>query len=247
MDRAIYIAMTAAKNNMLAQTARSNNLANANTTGFRADFEQARSQGVYYGDGHPTRAYSQSERPATDFSSGALKETGRSLDLSLESEGFFVVAAPDGTEALTRAGDLHIDANGVLQTGKGLPILGEGGVIVLPPLESIEIARDGSITVQIQGQGPEALANIDRLKLVNPNVAELEKGADGLFRLREDGEFNADPNVTVISGFLESSNVNVINEFTSILGLARQYETQVKLMSTMEQNADATVRLLQLS
>ena len=247
MDRAIYIAMTGAKNNMLAQAARANNLANANTTGFRADFEQARSQGVYYGDGHPTRAYSQTERPATNFASGSLQETGRDLDLAIEGDGFFLVTAPDGTEALTRAGNLNIDANGVLHSGNGLPLLGNGGVIVLPPLEKIEIAQDGSITVQIQGQGPEALAVVDQLRLVNPDTAGLEKGSDGLFRLTDGGEFVADPNVSVISGFVETSNVNVIDEFTNILALARQYETQVKMMSTLEQNADASVRLLQIS
>ncbi len=247
MDRAIYIAMTGAKNNMLAQTARANNLANANTTGFRADFEQARSQGVYYGDGLPTRAYSQTERPATDFSLGSMQETGRKLDLAIEGEGFFVVQAADGTEALTRAGNLQIDANGVLHTGNGLPLLGDGGVITLPPLEHIEIAKDGSITVQIQGQGPEALANINRLRLVNPGVQGLEKGEDGLFRLREAGEFVDDPTVTVESGVLETSNVNVIDEFTNILALARQYETQIKMMSTIEENADASTRLLQMS
>jgi len=247
MDRAMYIAMTGAKNNMLAQTARANNLANANTTGFRADFEQARSQGVYYGEGLPTRAYSQSERPATDFSMGNLQETSRPLDLAIESEGFFVVQAPDGSEALTRAGNLQIDANGVLHTGNGLPVLGNGGVIVLPPLEQIEIARDGSITVQIQGQGPEALANIDRLRLANPDLTNVEKGKDGLFRMRDGSAFVDDANVTLVSGFLETSNVNVIDEFTNILALARQYETQVKMMSTLEENSDASVRLLQLS
>lgn len=247
MDRAIYIAMTGAKNNMMAQTARANNLANANTTGFRADFEQARSQGVYYGDGLPTRAFSQTERPATDFSAGNLQQTGRKLDLAIEAEGFFVVQAPDGTEALTRAGNLQIDANGILHTGNGLPLLGNGGVIALPPLEQIEIGQDGTITVQVQGQGPEALATIDRLRLANPDVQNLEKGEDGLFRLRDEGPFIDDPNTTVISGFLESSNVNVMDEFTNILALARQYETQVKMMSTMEENSDASTRLLQLS
>lgn len=247
MDRAIYIAMTGAKNNMLAQTARANNLANANTTGFRADFEQARSQGVYYGDGLPTRAYSQTERPATNFSQGALQQTGRQLDLAIEAEGFFVVQAPDGTEALTRAGNLQVDANGILHTGNGLPLMGNGGVIALPPLEHIEIAKDGTITVQVQGQGPEALAAVNRLRLVNPDAQNLEKGEDGLFRLREPGEFIDDPRVNVASGFLETSNVNVIDEFTSILALARQYETQIKMMSTLEENADASTRLLQMS
>lgn len=247
MDRAIYIAMTGAKNNMLAQTARANNLANANTTGFRADFEQARSQGVYYGDGLPTRAYSQTERPATDFTHGSLQETGRDLDVAIEGDGFFVVTAADGSEALTRAGNLNIDANGVLHTGNGLPLKGNGEVIVLPPLEKLEIAKDGSITIQIQGQGPEALALVDRIRLVNPDTQNFEKGEDGLFRLKDGGEFLPDAEVTVASGFVETSNVNVIDEFTNILALARQYETQIKMMSTVEQNADASVRLLQLS
>ncbi|BFM06692.1 flagellar basal body rod protein FlgF [Halioxenophilus aromaticivorans] len=247
MDRAIYIAMTGAKNNMMAQTARANNLANANTTGFRADFEQARSQGVYYGDGLPTRAYSQTERPATDFALGNLQQTGRQLDLAIEAEGFFVVQAPDGSEALTRAGNLKIDANGVLHTGSGLPLMGNAGVITLPPLEQIEIGKDGTISVQLLGQGPEVMANVDRLRLVNPDAANLEKGRDGLFRLREGGEFIDDPTVTLASGVLESSNVNVIDEFTNILALARQYETQIKMMSTIEENADASTRLLQLS
>jgi flagellar basal-body rod protein FlgF len=239
--------MTGAKNNMLAQTARANNLANANTTGFRADFEQARSQGVYYGDGLPTRAYSQTENPATDFSPGALSETGRDLDIAIESEGFFVVQAPDGNQALTRAGNLTISPDGVLQTGNGLPLLGEGGVITLPPIDKLEIARDGTISVQVLGQGPEALANIDRILLTNPDVANLEKGTDGLFRAQDGGQFQADLGVTIVSGFLETSNVNVVEEFTQMLALARQYETQIKMMSTLEQNADASVRLLQMS
>ncbi len=247
MDRAIYIAMTGAKNNMLAQTAHANNLANANTHGFRADFEQARSMGVYYGDGLPTRAYSQSERPATDFSFGSLSETGRNLDAAIEHDGFFVVTAPDGTEALTRVGNFVISPEGVLHTGNGLPVMGEGGIISLPPIEKIQIARDGTISIQIQGQGPEALANVNRLRLVNPDLDSIEKSTDGLFRLKDGGEFFDDPNVTVVAGFLETSNVNVIDEFTKVLALSRQYETQIKLMSTVEENSDASVRLLQLT
>ncbi|GAB2191391.1 flagellar basal-body rod protein FlgF [Sessilibacter sp. MAH2] len=247
MDRAIYIAMTGAKNNMLAQTARANNLANANTTGFRADFEQARSMGVYYGDGIPTRAYSQTERPATDFSHGSLNLTGRDLDVAIEGDGFLVVATADGSEALTRAGNFVISPEGILHTGNGLPVLGEGGPIILPPLEKLQIAKDGTLSVQIQGQGPEALANINRLRLVNPDLENVEKGEDGLFRLRDGGEFVDDPSVTVIAGFLETSNVNTISELTSVIALARQYETQIKLMSTVEENADANLKLLQLS
>ncbi|GLS26087.1 flagellar basal-body rod protein FlgF [Marinibactrum halimedae] len=247
MDRALYISMTGAKNNMMAQTARANNLANANTTGFRADFEQSRSMPIYYGEGHPTRAYALTERPATNFEQGPLNETGRSLDVAIRGEGFIVVQAPDGTEALTRAGNMQLDAAGILRTGNGLPVLGNGGIIAVPPQESIEIAADGTITVAIQGQGPEALAVINRIQLANPDSENLEKGTDGLFRLKNEDPILPDPDVELISGFLEGSNVNVIDEFTKILSQSRQYEMQVKMMSKVDEMSESSGRLLQIS
>lgn len=170
MDKALYIAMTGAKHNMLAQTAHANNLANVNTTGFKADFAQARSMPIYYGEGEPTRAYALTENPGTNFSQGALVETGRELDIAVEREGFIAVQAPDGTEAFTRAGSLHIDSVGILRTGNGLPVLGNGGPIALPPAEKIEMAADGTITLIPLGEGKEATVQADRVKLVNPDV-----------------------------------------------------------------------------
>ena len=247
MDKALYIAMTGAKHNMQAQTSHANNLANANTHGFRADFAQARSMPVYYGDGHPTRAYALTERPATDFSAGAMIQTGNELDVAVEGQGFIAVQAADGSEAYTRAGNLNIDSVGILRTGNGLPVLGNGGPIAVPAQQKIEIAIDGTLSVLVKGQGPEVLAEVDRLRLVNPDLADLEKSEDGLLRLREGGEAAPDAEVSVLSGFLESSNVNPIHEFTNMLGLSRQYETQVKLMQTVKENSEASARLLQVS
>ena len=247
MDKALYIAMTGAKHNMLAQTNHANNLANANTHGFRADFAQARSQPVYYGEGHPTRAYALTERPATDFSLGPLVHTGRELDVAIEGDGFIAVQAPDGGEAYTRAGSLRIDSAGILRTGNGLPVLGNGGPIALPAQEKVEIAIDGTITVLLKGQGPDVLVQADRLRFVNPDIANLEKSEDGLLRLRDGGDAPVAEDVQVIAGFLEGSNVNAIHEFTSILSLSRQYETQVKLMQTAKENSESSARLLQVS
>lgn len=246
MDKALYIAMTGAKHNMQAQTVHANNLANANTHGFRADFAQARSMPVYYGAGLPSRAYALTENPATDMRPGSLQSTGRDLDVAIDGEGFLAVQAADGSEAYTRAASLSIDSAGILRTGSGLPVLGNGGPIALPEFEKVEIAIDGTITAVIKGQGPEVLAEIDRLKLVNPDVQQLEKSEQGLLRLRDGGTAAADANMRVVSGFLETSNVNPIHEFTSVLSLARQYEMQVKLMKTVEENSEASARLLQL-
>ncbi len=247
MDRALYIAMTGAKHNMLAQTNHANNMANLNTTGFRADFEQARSMGVYYGDGLPTRAYAMTESPAADFTSGPMNVTGNELDVAIQGAGFIAVQAPDGTEAYTRAGNLSIDVTGMLRTANGLPVLGGGGPINLPENEKVQIGADGTISIVGLGQGAEAMTEVGRIRLVNPDPKNLEKGDDGLFRQRDGVTANPAEEVRINTGMLEGSNVNAINEFTQILSLSRQYEMQVKLMKTAEENSAASAQLLQNS
>lgn len=247
MDKALYISMTGAKHNMLAQTSHSNNMANINTTGFRADFAQARSMGVYYGDGLPTRAYALTETPATNFEQGPMIQTGQELDVAINGAGFIAVQAPDGTEAYTRAGNLQLDANGILRTGAGLAVLGNGGPIALPPLDAVSIGRDGTVSVIAEGQGPETSAEVDRIKLVNPDLSIMVKKADGLLHARLEENIVADAAVSLSSGMLEGSNVNAVSEFTDILSLSRQYEMQIKLMKTVEENSEASARLLQVS
>lgn len=247
MDKALYIAMSGAKQTMFAQQAHANNLANVKTTGFKEDFTQARSMPVY-GEHHPTRAYAMTERPGTNFEAGPLIQTGNNLDVAIKGPGWLAVQAEDGAEAYTRAGDLHIDINGQLRTGKGLPVLGDGGPIILPPAAKIEIGSDGTISVLPLGEGAVGLAQIDRLRLVNPDPADLEKRADGLIHLKEgvappivDGAVQVEP------GFLEGSNVNAVSALTDILSLSRQYELQVKLMSQTQEISQSTARLLQFS
>ncbi|MGS2717498.1 flagellar basal body rod protein FlgF [Eionea flava] len=243
MDKALYIAMTSAKNNMLGQAVRSNNLANANTTGFRSDFEQARSMGVYYGDGLPTRAFALTENPQTNFTKGTLIETGRDLDVAIKGDGFIAVQAEDGTEAYTRAGSMYIDSAGVLRTGNNLPVMGNSGPMAIPEFQKLEIGLDGIVSIVGKGEAPDALTQVDQIKLVNPDEGNIKKGKDGL--IYADQDLANDPTVFLTSGFLESSNVNPVNELTRILTLARQYEMSIKLMKTTEENSQASARLLQ--
>lgn len=247
MDRALYTSMTGAKHNAIAQTVHANNLANVGTGGFRRDFVAARSMGVWYGDGFPTRAHALAERPATDFAIGELRETGRDLDVAVRGPGWIAVQAPDGGEAYTRAGDLKITALGQLQTGSGLPVVGNGGPIAVPDSAKVEIGSDGTITVRPLGQGPEALATVDRIRLVNPPEGQMLKGEDGLIRLKDGGRAPPDPRVQVASGFLEGSNVNAVEALTEMLSLARQYEMQVRLMRTVDENSESAARLLQIA
>lgn len=115
MDRMLYVAMSGAKQNMLAQAVNANNLANIATPGFRADLAAARSMPLIGGSGHPTRVYSMTENPGIDFKLGAMSTTGRDLDIAVAGKGFIAVQAADGSEAYTRAGDLTTDNAGVLQ------------------------------------------------------------------------------------------------------------------------------------
>ncbi len=88
---------------------------------------------------------------------------------------------------------------------------------------------------------------MDRLKLVNPDPQQLEKGTDGLIRMKDGQPLEADANVRVTSGFLEASNVNAVAEMTSMLALSRQFELHVKMMRTAEDDAAAIARVLQIS
>lgn len=246
MDRSLFIAMNAAQQTMLAQATNANNLANINTTGFRADFEQFRSMPVF-GEGLPTRVYAMTERPATDYQIGSVQSTGRELDISIQGEGFIAVLGKDGREGYTRAGDLHITETGQLLTGTGLAVMGEGGPIAIPPAEKVEIGSDGTISIRPIGEPANALAILDRIKLVRPQLAEVFKDRDGLMRMRDGGEAPVDATVTVSSGTLESSNVNAVEALVNMIELQRKYEMQVKMMSTIQENGAASARLMQMS
>jgi flagellar basal-body rod protein FlgF len=245
MDKSLYIAMTGASQNTQATAIHANNLANVSTTGFRADFAQARAMPVF-GESHPSRVYAMTERPGTSFQPGSLIETGRKLDVAITNDGWVAVQAPDGSEAYTRSGNLSVDVNGVLQAGSGLPVIGNGGPIAIAPFDSIEIGTDGSISIRPLGTGPESVAVVDRIKLVNPDKANLRKDPDGLMRTRDGAVAEADASVNVTAGFLESSNVNAIQDLTEIISLSRQFELQIKLMSNVKENSEVSARLLQV-
>lgn len=236
MDRMLFVAMSGAKETMLAQAANSNNLANVSTTGFRADLQQFRSMPVF-GDGHPTRVYALSERPAVDFTPGSIMQTGRDLDVAIKNKGWIAVQARDGTEAYSRAGDLQIDENGMLRTGTGLPVMGDGGPIAIPPASQVMIGADGTISIRPPGAQPNELVAVERIRLVNPPLNELTKGADGLVRRIDGGEAEADPAVRLASGAIEGSNVNPATAMVEMIELARKYEIQVKMMKTADENA----------
>ncbi|EIC22173.1 flagellar basal body rod protein FlgF [Thiorhodovibrio frisius] len=246
MDRMLYVAMTGAKQTMYAQAVNNNNLANANTHGFRQSLAYAYTEPLR-GPVYDSRDYVQVADEVIDFCKGAMQATGRDLDIAIQGDGLLAVQAEDGTEGYTRAGDLHIDAQGIMRLGNGLTVLGDGGPISIPPAESILIGADGTVTIRPLGGAPQGLAAIERLRLVNPPTQDLIRSEDGLFRRRDGDPAPADANVRVASGMLETSNVNTVGALTRMMELTRHYETQVKMMSTADNLGKTNNRLLGIS
>jgi flagellar basal-body rod protein FlgF len=248
MDRMVYIAMSGANETMLAQANTSHNLANVSTPGFRADLNYFRSKAVE-GEGWETRVFGVTEGKTTDFKPGTIQATGRDLDVSVMGEGWFAVQAPDGNEAYTRRGDLQVDANGLLTTSNGLPMMGEGGPIAIPPAETITIGSDGTISIIPLGADAKQLAVIDRIKMVAPQYDQMEKDMDGLMRLKADDNGDrptaeADASIRLQQGMLEGSNVNAVNEMVNMIELQRRFEMQVKMMKTAKDMADSSATIM---
>ena len=242
----LYVAMSGAKQNMLAQAHNANNMANVSTSGFKADLAAARSMPLF-GEGLPTRVFSMTEREGTDFNQGSLQATGRSLDVAIKGDGFLAVQSNTSGESYTRAGSLHVSATGILETSSGLAVIGDGGPISIPEAKKVEISSDGIITTITQTKGSEVVNEIGRLKLVNPNLNNVIKGNDGLFHLKDGSTAQEDANVKLISGTIEGSNVNIATELVNMIELARQFEMQVKMMKVAEKNDEQATRLLNIN
>lgn len=246
MDRLIYTAMTGAKHVFMQQAGTANNLANASTIGFKAQEHRFRAVPVI-GEGMPTRAFVVDASVSDVMDEGPLMFTGRNLDVAVNGKGWVAVQLPDGSEAYTRAGSLDVDVTGLLQTKSGHNVAGDGGPINIPPDNSIEIAPDGTVSVVPTFGTPNNANAIGRIKLVNPPEADMVRGADGLFRLRNGQAAPAEESVKLASGTLEGSNVNVTDAMVNLISLARQFEMQIKMLQTADTNAQRADQLLSLN
>ena len=246
MDKLLYIAMSGAKETLRAQAANNHNLANASTTGFKADLSAFQSRAVS-GPGYASRVYATDSEVGWDAASGSQLATGNALDISVNGSGFFAVQDVTGNEAYTRAGDLHVDPTGQLLTATGHPVMGDNGPIGVPPYSSITVAKDGTISVIPMGSTAQTSVVVGRIKLVNPPLTSIQRGTDGLFHSTGTDPVPADAATTVTSGTLESSNVNVASAMVNMIELARHFDMQIKALHSADQNAQATTKLLQSS
>jgi flagellar basal-body rod protein FlgF len=246
MDRLIYTAMSGAKHILEQQATNSHNLANATTTGFRAQLDSFRAVHVL-GAPLPTRSFVVDSTVGSDFTPATIQQTGRDLDMAIQGKGWFAVQLEDGSEAYSRHGSLKVSENGVLQTQSGLNVMGEGGPISVPPDTTVTIAKDGTVAAIANGIKPGATTVLGRIKLVNPEENSLVRGDDGLFRLNTGEPAEADASVTVVGGALETSNVNVVDAMVNMINLARQFEMHMNLLKNAENNASKASQLLALN
>jgi flagellar basal-body rod protein FlgF len=246
MDRLVYTAGAGARQLMLRQDVVAHNLAHASTPGFRAETSAMRAVPVE-GKGQPTRVFAVQATTGADLTPGPIERTGRSLDVAVEGSGWIAVQAADGREAYTRNGSLEVGPSGVLEARGGFAVLGDGGPISIPPDHAVTIARDGTVSA-VPNQLPlTSVVQLGRIKLVNPPAEHLARGADGLFRTRDGSSPGHDAAVALAGGSLEGSNVNAAEAMAGMIGLARQFELQMKLLSQADDNARRAASLLNVS
>ena len=247
MDKLIYTVGSGAKHILEQQATAANNLANVNTTGFRAQIDAFRAVPVVAEGTLATRAFVVNAEAGTDFSSGPLQITGRDLDVAVRGKGWIAVQMADGSEAYTRHGALQMNANGLLMSAQGHTIAGDGGPITVPPEVSVAIGGDGTISTITTTTKPGAPTVLGRLKLVNPDENDLVRGDDGLFRLKGGAVAPADPSVSVAGGTLEGSNASPIDSMVQMIALARSFDLQMGLMKNAENNAAKATQILALN
>jgi flagellar basal-body rod protein FlgF len=252
MDRLIYTAMSGATQALDQQAVVANNLANASTTGFRAQLATFRAVPMAFGDGSTinnttTRTFVLSSTPGADYTPGPIQQTGNPLDVAVQGPGWLSVLAADGNEAYTRAGAFHVDANGQLVTATNQPVIGTGGPISVPPGAQITIGKDGTVSALTPGDPPTAVVVVDQLKIVNPDPGTLAHGDDGLYRTSDGNPADADPNAIVIGGALEGSNVNPVAAMVSMITNARQFQMHTKMLEAADQNDQSANKLLDFS
>lgn len=244
MDRMIYVGMGGARHALEQQAAVAHNMANVATPGFRAQVNAFRAVPVL-GEELPTRAHVVAATVGADFSAGPVTQTGRPLDVAIRGDGWLAVQSADGSEAYTRAGSLQLGVNGEVLTHDGRPVIGDAGPLVVPPGSEVSVGSDGLVVARAPGASASEAAGVGRLKLVKPREADLERGDDGLFRLRPGlPPAQPDASVTVLSGAVEGSNVNPAEVLVQMITAARHFEMQMKTVQTAENNAQAANRLL---
>lgn len=250
MDRIIYTSMTGASQTLERQAAIAHNLANVNTDGYKAEEHRLRAVEVQrHGEALktalPVRAFTADATTHNDFSQGPMNFTGNKLDVAVRGTGWLTVQGNDGTQAYTRAGGFTVDTNGTLRTKTGLVVLADDNrPIAIPPDSKIDIGDDGVISAVDETGAQNASTLVARLKLINPGDTNLKRSTDGLFRMANGTLAPQNDSVRIVSGFIEGSNVNPSEQMVNMISTARQFEAQLKLITTAKENDQTATSII---
>lgn len=245
MDRLIYSSLAAMRGAMQRQATIASNMANLNTVGFRSEMTEAQSMWVK-GQGAGSRATVRTEVSGADMTGGDISNTGRDLDVAMNGDAMIAIQAPNGDEAYTRRGDLQVDKSGLMTTGDGVPVVGDQGPITLPPYDHISIGKDGTISIVPQGGNPTEPQQVDKIKMVTPKGSDIRKGTDGLFRNVNGGTLPDDPDATLQSQGLESSNVSASAVLIEMVDASRAWDGQVKMLTTAQDLDKSSTELMRI-
>ena len=245
MDHLIYTAYSGLSASMTQQRVIANNLANTQTTGFRAEL-LASTPITVKGSGLEARAMTDAQVRGASTHQGDLMPTGNPLDVALTGDSMLAVQASDGTEAYTRRGDLSVDANGTLVNGEGLPVLSDTGPITVPPDNKLTISPDGTVLASDPAQGQAPPTAIGRLKLASTTGSEVEKGLDGLFRVVGGGVLPTDDAAKLVPATLEKSNVNPTQVLVDMVDAQRLFDMRAKVVSAAKDNDEKSTALMAL-
>lgn len=227
MNNGLYNAFLGMRARQRTLEAQANNIANASTVGFKAErLIYSAIQKAQENTGNSQSLMAGVETSSgTDFSAGAIQQTGRSLDVAIEGDAFLQIQTERGTR-YTRAGNFSLDASGQLVTKNGDLVVGEGGAITVPPGE-ISIGTDGSLSVN-----GKVFDKLQLVKFENP-AAALTKEGEALFAANGTQNPQADANSKVVQGALESSNVNSLTEMVAMINNNREFESLQKNVSLL--------------
>lgn len=244
IDKALYVAMTGASASLKAQASVAHNLANADTVGFQATLSGTVAAPVT-GPGFASRVAASFQTLGVSNARGDVINTDNPLDVALNPDRWLAVQASDGSTAYTRAGDLKLNANGMLTTNSGLPVLDSGGApLSLPPFQTVNIAGDGTISIVPQGQPPSTITEAGRLNIVAAPAREMVRGDDGLMRAAPGTEPVAATGNALSTGALEGSNVEATSMLVQMIEHARAFEMQVRVLQSGDENARSSNTLL---
>lgn len=249
MDRMVHLSLNSLDIALRKQAVSAQNLSNMHVTGYRRDvYENFGSLYMDADEQMASRVFAVTSGSGTfDAQQGRMRSTEQSTDMAIDGQGFFVSERDGMAPSLTRRGDMSVSLEGVLVNGAGARMLDDGlQPIQVPPFRKLIVAEDGKLLIEPLNGEPGVTQEIGTLGLVSAENLALRKDLDGEIRPVDGQPILPDQNVEIKQGYIEESNVAVIDELVSSMGYQRSYEMNMKLIKLASEIDERTSSLLRM-